>query len=63
MKRKELIIKILVLVILNLLIGITSFRSGSKFYLLKNMYMDDKTSAETKSQVARWNFRARIINK
>ena len=58
---KELIIKILILVILIILIGITSFRSGNKFYLLKNMYLDDKTLAETKTTVARWNFSARII--
>lgn len=57
---KELLIKLLVLIILVLLILITSFRSGEKFYVLKNTYFgESKTKIE--SGVARWKFEARVI--
>lgn len=58
--RKELYIKILILIILLLLLVITSFNTGKKFYLLKHTYLDS-ISGEVTSDVARWNFSARII--
>ena len=59
---KEAIIKILVLILLILLIGITSFRTGNKYYLLKNMYFNETSPANVESGVARWCFDARVIN-
>lgn len=60
MKNKELLIKILILIILLILVFITSFRTGTKFYLLKTTILENSTG-NAKSEVARWNFRARII--
>lgn len=59
---KKLTIKILILIVLILLILITSFRSGEKFYLLKNAYFGD-TKANVESGVARWKFNAKVIYK
>ena len=59
-RKKELLIKILILITLILLIIVTSFRTGQKFYLLKNTNFDD-TVAEINSEVARWNFNVRIF--
>lgn len=61
-KNKEFIIKILILAILLVLVFITSFRTGSKFYLLKHTVLE-KTNQSIESNVARWNFDARIIEK
>ncbi len=58
---KELIIKALILIILLIMIVLTSFRSGCKFYLLKNVYLDGKTSANIESKLSRWYFNAKII--
>jgi len=58
--KKELYIKILILIILLLLIVITSFNTGKKFYLLKHTYLES-IGGEVNSNVARWNFSARII--
>ena len=58
--KKELYIKILILIILLLLIVITSFNTGKKFYLLKHTYLDS-IGGNVSSEVARWNFSARII--
>ncbi len=57
---KELLIKLLILILLILLILITSFRSGEKFYVLKNTYFGE-TKTKIESGVARWKFEARII--
>ncbi len=57
---KELIVKLLILIVLILLILITSFRSGEKFYTLKNTYFGE-TRTKVESGVARWKFEARII--
>lgn len=57
---KELMIKILILVLLVLLILITSFRSGEKFYILKNTYFGE-TTTKVESGLARWKFEARVI--
>lgn len=56
---KELIIKILILIVLILLTLITSFRSGEKFYVLKNTYFGESTT-KVESGLARWKFEARI---
>ena len=58
--RKELYIKLLILIILLLLLIITSFNTGKKFYLLKHTYLES-ISGDVNSDVARWNFSARII--
>jgi len=57
---KELIIKIIILIILLLLVSFTSFRTGTKFYLLKNTTFDSKDE-NVNSEIARWNFEAKII--
>lgn len=56
---KELIFKILILIFLILLIFTTSFRSGEKFYVLKNTYFGE-TETKVKSGVARWKFEAKV---
>lgn len=58
--KKELYIKLLIFIILVLLIIITSFNTGRKFYILKNTYLEN-SKGEINSGVARWNFSARII--
>lgn len=58
--KKELYIKLIILITLVLLIVITSFNTGRKFYLLKNTYIEN-SKGEINSGVARWNFNARII--
>lgn len=57
---KEFTIKILILIILILLITITGFRSGEKYYLLKNTHFGD-SKANVESGVAKWNFNVRVI--
>lgn len=57
---KELFIKILILIILVLLILVTSFRSGEKFYIIKNTYFGEKTT-KVESGLARWKFEAKVI--
>lgn len=54
-------IRILILIILILLVLLTSFKTGRKFYLLKNTFFDS-TTGNIESGIARWNFEARIIN-
>lgn len=58
---KELIIKLLILIVLILLILVTSFRSGEKFYVLKNTYFGE-TTTKVESGVARWKFEVKIKN-
>ena len=60
--KKELYIKIIILIILLILLFITSFNTGRKFYVLKNMYLE-KNTGEVNSGIARWNFNAKIIIK
>ena len=57
--KKELIVKLLILVFLVLLIFTTSFRSGEKFYILKNTYFWE-SQTKIKSGLAKWRFEARI---
>lgn len=57
--KKELYIKIIILMILILLIAITSFNTGRKFFVLKNTYIE-VTKGEVNSNVARWEFNAKI---
>lgn len=56
---KELIVKILILLVLVLLIFTTSFRSGEKYYILKNTYFGESQS-KVKNKLARWKFEAKI---
>ena len=57
--KKELIVKLLILVFLVLIIFTTSFRSGEKFYILKNTYFGE-SQTKIKSGLAKWRFEARI---
>lgn len=57
----KLYIRVLILIILVLLVLLTSFRTGRKFYLLKNTFFDN-TIGNVESGVARWNFDARIVD-
>ena len=57
--KKELIVKLLILVFLVLLIFTTSFRSGEKFYILKNTYFGE-SQTKIKSGLAKWRFEASI---
>ena len=52
---KKLIIKLLILIVLILLIFTTSFRSGEKFYVLKNTYLGD-IETKIESGLARWKY-------
>lgn len=56
---RKLIFKILMLIVLVLLIFTTSFRSGEKFYTLKNTYFAESQS-KIKNGLARWRFEAKI---
>ncbi len=56
---KELIIKLLILIVLVLLILVTSFRSGEKFYVIKNTYFGESTT-KVESGLARWRFEVKI---
>lgn len=58
--KSELYIKLLIFIILVLLVIITSFNTGRKFYILKNTYLEN-SKGEINSGVARWNFSARVI--
>lgn len=58
--KRELYIKILILIILIILLILTSFNTGRKFYLFANTFFDD-TKGIINSDVARWNFNARVI--
>ena len=62
MKDKEkniLYIKIIILIILLIIMIVCSFKTGQKFYILRNTYFDT-TMSETSSTVARWYFNATI---
>ena len=59
-QRNSFIIKLIILIILLIIIVICSFKTGQKFYILKNTYFDT-TMSETSSKVARWYFNARIV--
>lgn len=58
--KKELYIKLLIFIILVLLVIITSFNTGRKFYVLKNTYLEN-CKGKINSSIARWNFSARVI--
>ena len=59
-KRNSFMIKLIILIILLIIVIICSFKTGQKFYILKNTYFDT-TMSKTSSTVARWYFNARII--
>lgn len=52
-------LKLIILIILLIILFITSFRSGEKFYTLRNTNFDT-LMVKNKSLVSRWNFNARI---
>ncbi len=57
--KKEFCIKILIIIFLILLIIVTSFRTGRKFYLLTSTYFDE-TKGKVSSNIARWKFDVKI---
>lgn len=59
-KRRKRIIKILLIIILLLLIIITSFKTGQKFYEIKNTNLNS-VNTKIDSSVAKWNFNVKII--
>lgn len=57
--KRNLMIKVMFFLILWIILGITSFKTGQKFYILKNTYFNT-TQSKTNSSIARWYFDARI---
>lgn len=53
-------IRISILVILILIVVITSFKSGQKFYEIKNTNFDS-VSTKVDSNIAKWKFKVKII--
>lgn len=63
MKDKEknvFTVKLIVLIILIIILIICSFKTGQKFYILKNTYFDT-TDSRASSEIAKWYFNATII--
>ena len=58
-QRNFFIIKLIILIILVIIVIICSFKTGQKFYLLKNTYFDT-TMSKTNFNIARWYFNATI---
>ncbi len=58
-QHKNFIIKIILLIIFVIIILVTGFKSGQKFYILKNTNFD-ATQSYVDSGVARWYFDASI---
>lgn len=56
----EVYIKLIIFIILILLLILTSFNTGRKFYILKNTYFNN-TEGKVNSSVAKWYFNAKII--
>ena len=59
-RRKNRMIRISILVILILIVVITSFKSGQKFYEIKNTNFDS-VSTKVDSNIAKWKFKVKII--
>lgn len=59
-KRKNIVIQILILIILIIIVIITSFKSGQKYYYIKNTQFDNG-NAIVDSNIAKWYFKATII--
>lgn len=58
--RKKRIIKIIVLIILILLVIITGFKTGQKFYEIKNTNFN-AVNTSINSNIAKWRFKVKII--
>lgn len=58
--RKKRIWKILILIILLLLIIITGFKTGQKFYEIKNTNLN-AVNTSVNSNIAKWKFKVKII--
>lgn len=59
-RRRNRMIRISILVILILIVLITSFKSGQKFYEIKNTNFDS-VSTKVDSNIAKWKFKVKII--
>ena len=58
--RKKRIIKIIILIILILIVMITGFRTGQKFYEIKNTNLN-AVNTSVNSSVAKWKFNVKIV--
>lgn len=58
-KRKLKIYKIIILIILLIILIITSFKSGEKFFILRNTNFNSSI-IKNDSSIARWYFNAKI---
>ena len=58
--RVKRIIKLMILIILIIIVIITSFKSGKRFFEIKNTNFDDSYS-KVDSSIAYWYFNAEII--
>lgn len=54
-------LRIIILIILVIILLITSFKSGEKFFVLRNTNFDSLV-VKNKTSVSRWYFNARIKN-
>lgn len=52
--------RIILIIILILIIVLTGFRTGQKFYEIKNTNLNS-VNANVNSSVAKWNFKVKII--
>lgn len=59
-KRKNRLIKIIILIILLLIVIITSFKTGQRFYEIKNTNFNS-IDAKVDSNIAKWKFKVKII--
>lgn len=59
MKNKR-IKRIIILILIILLIVLTSFRTGQRFYEIKNTNLNS-VNAKGNSDIAKWNFKVKII--
>lgn len=58
-KRKKMILKLIILVLLLIIVIITSFKSGERFFEIKNAGFDDAYS-RVDSSIAYWYFDVKI---
>lgn len=52
--------RIILIIILILIIVLTGFRTGQKFYEIKNTNLDS-VNTNVNSSIAKWNFKVKII--
>jgi flagellar basal body-associated protein FliL len=55
-----LYLKIILIILLLIICVVTSFRTGQKYFLLRNTQFEDSNS-NIETDIAKWNFEARIV--